>query len=266
MDYIRINEAKWNQWVQEECVWTKPISHEDYLAIDSNTNIYLTPKKPVPKNWYLPISGKKVLGLASGGGQQCPIFSALGANVSVIDISYSQLISEQIVSNREKYPISLFHGDMSKPLPFESNYFDMIFNPVSNSYVENIQNIWSECYRVLKADGILLSGFANPTIYLFNQFCEKRLELKYKMPFNPLTDLTKYEQKILFETDGIQFGHTFNEQIAGQLNAGFTIAGFYEDYHLIDNSICNYNTKIGNLASLLSNYMPTYFATKAIKK
>ena len=53
----------------------------------------LTPTKPVPHEWFGELKGKKVLGLASGGGQQMPIFAALGASCTVLDYSPRQLDS-----------------------------------------------------------------------------------------------------------------------------------------------------------------------------
>lgn len=85
------------------------------------------------------------------------------------------------------------------------------------------------------------------------------------MPFNPLIDLSDRELERLSYTDGIQFGHSFSEQITGQIDAGFVLTGFYEDYHPTDNAITSYNTYIGETASYLTKYMPIYFATKSIK-
>ena len=45
------------------------------------------------------------------------------------------------------------------------------------------------------------------------------------------------------------FGHSLQDLIQGQIEAGFLIAGFYED----------------NDGSLLDKYIPTFFATKAVK-
>ncbi len=66
-------------------------------------------------------------GLASGGGQQMPIFSALGAKCTVLDYSERQLLSEEEVAKRENYKIKTIKADMTKPLPFEDESFDLIF-------------------------------------------------------------------------------------------------------------------------------------------
>ena len=265
MNYTSVNERCWDKWVSEKCIWTLPITHQKFLDAQSgNIELYLTPLKKVPKEWFSPLNGKKILGLASGGGQQGPLFIAAGAKVTVFDISSKQLASDKFVAKREGYDITLIKGDMTKKFPFEDESFDLIFHPVSNSYIEDISHIWSECYRVLKHGGRLLAGFANPTIYLFKK-CISEYKLSYKMPFNPLTDLPKDELTFLSDTDGIQFGHSFADQLAGQIDAGLMITGFYEDYHPVDNTTTCYDTCIGETASQLTKYMPIYFATKSIK-
>ncbi len=80
----------------------------------------------------------KVLGLVSDGGHQIPVFAALGARCTVLYFSKRQLQSEKEVSEREKYEIKWVKVDMTMLLPFENESFDLIFHPVSNSYIEDI--------------------------------------------------------------------------------------------------------------------------------
>lgn len=265
IDYVSVNKESWNRWASEKCIWTLPVSHEDYLeAQNGKVAVFLTPQKKVPDSWLPPIKNKRILALASGGGQQGPLFVAAGANVTVFDISTAQLDAEKYVAERERYNITLIQGDMTHAFPFEDESFDIVFHPVSNSYIYDVSHVWSECYRVLKSGGRLLSGFANPTIYLFGK--EKgRIVLKHAMPYNPLDSLESGELQTLIATDGIQFGHSFEEQIGGQLHAGFCLKDFYEDYHPINNESTRYDTYIGEMASFLAKYMPIYFATWAEK-
>ncbi len=52
--------------------------------------------RKVPKEWFPTLKGADVLALACGGGQQCPVFAVHGAEVTVIDISNSQLAKENM--------------------------------------------------------------------------------------------------------------------------------------------------------------------------
>jgi len=248
--YTNTNAETIDRWVKEGWQWGIPISPEACTETrKGNWNVVLTPTRNVPKDWFPPLKNKKVLGLASGGGQQMPIFSLLGADCTVLDLSDQQLESERLVAAREGYDINIVKADMTEMLPFADNSFDLIFHPVSNCYIEDFYHLWRECYRILKPNGILLSGMDNGINYLFEN-SEKSLTVTNKLPFNPLKN-PEYMNLLEVEDSGVQFSHTFDEQIGGQLKAGFIIVGAYEDYNTND---------------LTAEYrIPTFWATKAIK-
>ena len=84
ISYQDINSKTVDRWVAEGWEWGKPISHEAYENAKNGTwDVKLTPVKFVPHAWFGDLKGKRVLGLASGGGQQMPIFAALGAGFAV---------------------------------------------------------------------------------------------------------------------------------------------------------------------------------------
>ena len=248
MDYQQINSRVIDGWCRDGWEWGKPMSHEVYQnALSGRWGVYLTRTKTVPHEWFGELKGKDVLGLASGGGQQIPIFSALGAKCTVLDYSGNQCESERMVAKREGYTVNVIQADMTKRLPFEDGAFDLIFHPVSNCYVEDVKPIFKECYRVLKKGGILLCGLNNGFAYIFD---ETETNMKYRLPFNPLKDPVAYEDSIK-NNWGIAFSHTLEEQIGGQLEAGFTLTDLYED-----------TSKYG----VLHDYnVPTFLATRAVK-
>lgn len=226
MNYQEINAKTIDRWVEEGWEWGKPIDHEVWKrAAQGSWHLYLTPTKPVPKSWFGPLREKRILGLASGGGQQMPIFAALGAKCTVLDYSEKQLESERLVADREGYEIEIIRADMTKPLPFSDASFDLVFHPVSNCYVEDVRSIWRECFRVLKPGGILLSGTDHYVNYIVDESEEKIIN---HLPFNPLKDPEQMKQ--LTDADcGVQFSHSLEEQIGGQLEAGFILTDLYED-------------------------------------
>jgi len=248
--YTDINAKAWDKWVDDGIEWGIPISNEAFInARKGEWGVYLTPTKFVPKEWFLPFEGASLLGLASGGGQQMPIFSALGANCTIFDNSDKQLESERMVAERENYSINIIKGDMTKPLPFEDNSFDMIFHPVSNCYIEDVQHVWNECYRILKKGGVLLSGLDNGIGFLFDDY--DKLIVENRLPFNPLKDPKLYD-KLMAEDGGVQFSHSLEEQIGGQLKAGLCLTDLMDDYD---------RPGFGRL----HEFTPTYILTRAIK-
>ena len=249
MDYQEINSAVIDSWCRDGWEWGKPISHEVYLnALAGNWGVYLTPTKPVTHEWFGKLSGKKLLGLASGGGQQIPVFSALGAQCTVLDYSEVQCESERMVAKREGYSVEIVRGDMTKRLPFEDESFDIIFHPVSNCYIEEVLPVFQECWRVLKKGGILLCGLDNGMNFIVD---ETESKIVYSLPYNPLKDPQLYEQAMA-RNEGVQFSHTMEEQIGCQLQAGFRLTHLYED-----------TNGVGNLHE---HNIPSFVATRAVKE
>ena len=125
MKYQDINAKIIDNWCDSGWIWGKAITHEEYIdALNGKWNVYLTPSKFVPHEWFGNIKGKEILGLASGGGQQIPIFSALGAKCTVLDYSSRQCESERMVAKREGYSVNVIQSDMTKRLPFDDETFD----------------------------------------------------------------------------------------------------------------------------------------------
>ena len=249
MDYQKINAETIDRWVKEGWEWGKPIDHAAFAAAQTgNWEVGLTPTKPVPHEWFGELKGKKILGLAAGGGQQMPIFAALGADCTVLDYSSAQIESERMVAEREGYSIRIVQADMTKPLPFADGSFDFIFHPVSNCYVEKVKPIWKECFRVLKPGGVLLAGMDNGINFLFAG--DDETTVVNSLPFNPLKN---EEQRRQLEADdcGMQFSHTLEEQIGGQLEAGFRLTHLFEDTN--------------GEGVLHEKNIPSFLATRAVK-
>jgi len=226
MTYQEINAETVDRWVREGWRWGRPISHETYEeAKRGRWDVLLTPTRPVPHEWLGDLRGKSVLGLASGGGQQMPIFAALGARCTVLDISPLQLESERLVARREGYDIRIVRGDMTRRLPFGDGEFDLIFHPVSNCYAEEVRPIWKECFRVLRPGGLLLSGTDHYLNYIVDG--DER-QIVNTLPFHPLRDPEQMKQLQAADA-GVEFSHSLEEQIGGQLEAGFTLLSLYED-------------------------------------
>jgi len=256
MDISKYNRQSWDKQVESGNEWTLPVDEARITAARSGEwHIVLTPTKPVPREWFPScLINTSILCLASGGGQQAPVLAATGAKVTVLDNSQKQLQQDEHVALRDGLELVTELGDMRDLSRFDDGSFDMVVHPVSNAFVDSVLPVWKETARVLKPSGLLLSGLSNPIGYIFDleAWNEGRLVVRHRIPYSDVRDLSESElQSLIIDRDEpICFGHTLYDLIQGQIEAGFVLAGFYED-------------KSGD--GPLDVYIDSFFATRAIK-
>jgi ubiquinone/menaquinone biosynthesis C-methylase UbiE len=249
------NREAWDREVERGNEWTVPVGPDVIEAArQGQWEIVLTETRPVPRDWFPDLEGADVLCLASGGGQQAPVLAAAGANVTVLDNSPRQLAQDRLVAERDSLTIETVEGDMADLSVFEDESFDLIFHPVSNLFAPEVRPVWAEAFRVLRREGSLLAGFLNPAVYIFDLDLvdsSGELRVRYALPYADATSKSEEEVARQIERgEPLEFSHTLEDQIGGQIEAGFVIGGFYEDRHRDDP---------------IAAHMPTYIATRAIK-
>ena len=252
----KINQAGWDRRVDGEDVWTLPASPEETArARLGEWSVFLTPNKPVPREWFGDLEGRDILGLASGGGQQGPILAAAGGHVVVFDASPRQLAQDELVARRDGLSVETRQGFMHDLSAFTDDSFDIIFHPVSNCFAPQIEPVWRECFRILRRGGALLAGFMNPIVYIFDPGAEERGEMvvRFSLPYADVTQLPADELQHVVERNGtVEFSHSLEAQIGGQLSAGFILTHLFEDTDR-------------DAQSLRSRHFPTCFGTRALK-
>ncbi len=258
MSILEHNRQAWDQQVENGNRWTIPVDSQTVQAArEGRWEIFLTPTKPVPAEWFQDLEGLEVLCLASGGGQQGPILAAAGAQVTVFYNSPGQLAQDRMVAEREGLTVRTVRGDMADLGVFGDESFALIVHPVSNVFVPDVRPVWREAYRVLRHGGVLLAGFDNPAMYLFDYQLADRtglLQVKHVLPYSDAEVLSAEEQQQrLDEGSPLEFSHTLDDQIGGQIEAGFVLTGFFGDADTAEDW------------DILGKYMNTFIATRATK-
>jgi SAM-dependent methyltransferase len=254
IDPVAHNRAAWDREVDSDNEWTRPVGPDVIArARAGDWSVVLIGYVPTPRNWFpTPLAGARVLCLASGGGQQGPVLAAAGAEVTVFDNSPKQLRRDEFVAEREGLSLRTVLGDMRDLSAFPDAGFDLVFNPVSNVFCPDLAPVWHECHRVLGPGGILLTGFLNPDVYLFDVHAldaRGELVVAHRLPYSTL-DLPADERARDYGEGPIEFSHTMTQQIGGQLAAGFVLTAFAEAPHHVDAT---------------ADFMSAYYATRAVK-
>jgi SAM-dependent methyltransferase len=233
MDVREFNRRAWDRQVEQGNRWTVPVGPEAIAAArEGRWDVVLTPTRPVPHEWFGPLAGRDLLALASGGGQQAPVLAAAGAIVTLLDNSPAQLARDRDVAEREGLAIRLEQGDMRDLSRFADGSFDLVFHPASNVFVPDIAPVWRECFRVLRPGGRLLSGFVQPALYLFDgdEMDRGEFVVRHSLPYSDLESRSPERlARMAAEGEPLEFGHTLDEQVGGQLAAGFVLAAMFED-------------------------------------
>ncbi|QDD88427.1 SAM-dependent methyltransferase [Pseudomonas oryzihabitans] len=251
------NQAAWDKLAAQDCEWSRPVSAQVIAAArQGDWSVRLIPDD-LPRHWLGDVSGLDILCLASTGGQQAPILAAAGATVTVLDASARQLEQDRLVAVRDGLALSVIQGDMRDLSRFSDESFDLVFHPISNLYVPDLRPVWRECYRTLRKGGRVLAGFYNPIVFVGDrdtQWEEQALIRPIcKVPYADTRDLDadQLDAKIM-RGEALVFGHGLTDQIGGQTESGFRIAGFAEARAPVPRFV-------------IDRFLPTFIATLALK-
>ncbi len=188
---------------------------------------------PMARMMMTDVQGMNVLCLAGGGGQQSAVFSLLGANVTVFDLTPEQLESDQRAAEHYGYTVHTIQGDMRDLSALPDTHFERVYQPISTLFIPDLRELYSGVARVLKPSGLYHSQYAVPLLYMAAQ-----------QPWDgsgyALHVTTPYVRGAILETqDGrlnysqgesySEFHHLLSDIINGQIAEGLSICGLWED-------------------------------------
>lgn len=151
---VRHNRDGWDRLVAASHVLTQPVSADDL----KNARKIIDPVGWLEGD----PRGKKVLCLAAGGGRFSSLFAALGANVTVVDISPAMLDTDRRMADRHGFKIQTIEADICNLSMLDDGVFDLIMQPVSTTYVAEPRFAFAEAARVIKPNSIYISFHKQP--------------------------------------------------------------------------------------------------------
>jgi ubiquinone/menaquinone biosynthesis C-methylase UbiE len=244
---IKKNQQEWNSNVDSGDQYTIPWLNIDQVSLDKfvdgelsgfhepSGKINIPMLKKIRKLLYGDLIGKRVLCLASGGGQQSVIFSLLGATVTVADISQEQLDGDIEAAKHYGYEVKTVLCSMTDLSVFEDAAFDIVFQPVSICFVPDVLPVYKEVFRVLKKGGLYTVGHINPSTYPvdFDNDIDGWDGVGYRIssPYlgGPLRVNDSGQENMTEGKITGEYRHLFIELFCNLTEAGFNIKYVWED-------------------------------------
>ncbi len=218
------NAQAWDRLTGQEVELARPAQEADFRA----------PLAAVDQDGWLgdSIRGQRVLCLAAGGGRQSALCAAAGAQVTVVDISGAMLALDRVVAARRNLEIRTVQASMDHLPMLESVAFDLVIQPVSTCYVPDVQPVFREVARVLRAGGLYISQHKTPTslqtTLMPGQGAPEEGSLgqvAYRLaePYYCHGPMPEVDACRLREAGTLEFLHRWEELVGGICRAGFVV-------------------------------------------
>ncbi len=228
-DVARYNKGRWEELAKANIEYSLPF-------------LDLNPEKARavidPEGILTEVSGLDVLCLASGGGQQSAAFGLLDANVTVLDLSETQLERDRQAARHYSLDFQTVQGDMRDLSRFNDNSFDVVWNGHSLGFVPNALDVFREVARVVRPGGLYRLTYHNPFVHGVDY--ESWDGGSYHMPGGSRyadAEVTSPDPHWSVKgADGVrksilgprEFRHTLSTVMNGLIGLGFVILGFWE--------------------------------------
>lgn len=231
--YKELNKNAWDWESSHGNIWTDGVGDEAVKAAkEGKATLFLSPFHQMDPDWVRPYLGGKVLCLAGGGGQQGILLSALGCDVTVFDLSPSQLAMDRKLADKHGLSLTTEEGDMEDLSRFPDDSFSLIVNPCSTCFVPDVEKVYRECARILVPGGALLTVATNPAMYMFDEkrLLKGKVKVRYTIPYSDMESLGEKEKERMTRIhDTFEYSHTVDSLVGGLCRAGFSIQDFTTD-------------------------------------
>lgn len=152
-EIARYNKERWEELAQAGVAYSKPFLDLDRVSARRIVD---------PAGLLGELAGKDALCLAGGGGQQSAAFALLGSNVTVLDLSETQLARDRQAAQHYGHTICTEQGDMRDLSRFADASFDVIWHAHSINFVPSVEPVFDGVARILRPGGYYHLSFHNP--------------------------------------------------------------------------------------------------------
>ncbi len=227
-ELAKYNKSRWDALAQANILYSRPL-----LNLDAASARQVVDEQGIMGD----VTGKEVLCLASGGGQQSAAFALLGAKVTVIDLSDTQLERDRAALAHYGLTGNVVQGDMRDLSQFGSDAFDIVWQAFSINFVPDAGQVFDQVRGVLRAGGLYHVDYHNPFTVAVNDAAWDGKGYPIRRPYHEGEMNFEDEHWGVEDVDGTmrqvvgprEFNHFLSTMINGLIARNFHILGFWED-------------------------------------
>ncbi|MEW6206789.1 MAG: class I SAM-dependent methyltransferase [Acidobacteriota bacterium] len=108
------------------------------------------------------LEDQRAIDLGCGSGIYSLRFAERGADVTAFDLSEVMISLAREKAQERGLNIDFQVADISRPLAFDRDQFDLVFTATALHYIEDLESFFSEAARVLKPGGRLIASVLHP--------------------------------------------------------------------------------------------------------
>jgi cyclopropane fatty-acyl-phospholipid synthase-like methyltransferase len=200
-----------------------------YLDLRSkNTSANEMEEKPALFSLLPSISGKRILDLGCGCGENCRLFAGMGASLVVgIDISTNMI---KLAESQTNYDTVTYHQMAMEDITQISQTFDLVVSSLAFHYIRNLHALAKDIHSLLSEKGFLVFSQEHPLTTAPLQGASWVLNENSLIDHYRLTDyMVTGERKVRWlDCDVVKYHRPFSEIVQSLINAGFKIEAMVE--------------------------------------
>lgn len=229
-DIAKFNQERWTALVHSDILFSRPL-----LSLTPETARQVVDEQGILGD----VTGKDVLCLASGGGQQSVAFALLEAKVTVTDLTPAQLDQDRQAAAHYGVDVNIVQCDMRDLSAFADDSFDVVWHAYSINFVPNVEPVFGEVARVLRPGGLYRMMCMNPFYtdmderqyqWTGNGYVVRRRYVDGEIDFSDEHWEFQDAEGVVHRVKGPrEFCHTLHTVIGGLAGRGFVILGVWEE-------------------------------------
>ncbi len=195
---------------------------------NKNTSANEMEEKPALFSLLPSVSGKRILDLGCGCGENCRLFAGMGASLVVgIDISTNMIKLAESQTNENSIT---YHQMAIEEISQISQTFDLVVSSLAFHYVENLHILAKDIHALLSEQGCLVFSQEHPLTTAPLQGASWILNENSLVDHYRLTDyLVTGERKVRWlDCDVTKYHRPFSEIVQSLIDAGFIIQAMVE--------------------------------------